>query len=139
MPDTPSTPGEPSADGHGELSRRREGGGGSAAHLVYKYRLPPRLDLLPFYAFFASIPLIFVDRRFVLVSAFFLFAAVGALLYNELFRKGKGPLLAAASLLPMLAYYQVRLAGYLVEAAKVRLGIRKIQRVNLREGPSARP
>lgn len=108
-------------------------GGGSAAHLVYKYRLPPRIDLMPFILMYLSLPLAFVDGRWAVLPTLFFLAAIAALFYNELFRKGKSILRSIISVPLMLLYYQVRLAGYLVEAFKVRIGIRKIQRVNLGE------
>ncbi|MHC5004505.1 MAG: glycosyltransferase family 2 protein, partial [Planctomycetota bacterium] len=47
----------------GTLLRQAYRGGRAAAKLVYKYRLLPRLDLLPFMLLYATLPLIALDLR----------------------------------------------------------------------------
>lgn len=106
-------------------------GGGSAAHLVYKYRLWPRIDILPLLLTYLTLPLLIIDRRLVLIPAFFFLLLVTALLYNDLFRKAKTPGETLLTLPLMIAYYHVRVTGYVIEALRIRLGLRKIKRIRL--------
>jgi len=108
-------------------------GGRSAARLVYKYYLPPRLDLLPFIFTYLTLPLGFLGSRCLLVPAFFFVAANAALTYNELFRKGKtiGEWLLCHPLL--LVYYQVRLFGYATEWLRLHFGQHDVRRVRLKK------
>ncbi len=105
--------------------------GTSAARLVYKYHLCPRLDLAPWMLAYATLPLSLLDLRLAGVAIAFFAAAVAAIVYNELFRKGKtaGQLLRAFPVL--IAYYHVRLAGYLGEAIRLRVSGGSIKRVRL--------
>lgn len=107
-------------------------GGGSAAHLVYKYWLPPRLDLLPWTMFYVSLALTMGHVNFAYAAGACLAASLGAILYNEIRRKKKSLIDAVRCLPVLVAYYQVRLAGYLYEAWRVRVGYRVIERVRLR-------
>ncbi|HKQ50075.1 MAG TPA: glycosyltransferase family 2 protein [Phycisphaerae bacterium] len=106
-------------------------GGKAAAFMVYKYFLPPRLDLLPLLLTYVSIPLVAFDSRLWALPCVFVLATVAALLYNEIARKAKSPGEALMGFPLLLVYYHVRLAGYLFEACRLRLGIRKAERVRL--------
>ena len=106
-------------------------GGKAAAFLVYKYCLPPRLDLLPLFLTYATAPLIALDPRWGVVPLAFLLATIAALLYNETARKAKSLGEALVGFPLLLVYYHVRLAGYLFEAFRLRLGIRKAERIRL--------
>jgi glycosyltransferase involved in cell wall biosynthesis len=106
-------------------------GGGSAAHLVYKYHLPPRIDVLPFIFFYAFLPLGLFDRRLLLIPAIFLIAACSALIYNELARKGKKTQDAIASFPFVFAYYHVRVFAYVREMIRLWTGRRVIRRIRL--------
>jgi glycosyltransferase involved in cell wall biosynthesis len=109
-------------------------GGKAAAFLVYKYCLPPRLDLLPLFLTYASAPLIAIDSRLAIIPLAFLLATVVALLYNETIRKAKSLGAALLGFPHLLLYYHVRLAGYLLEAVRLRLGLRRAERTRLRKG-----
>ena len=106
-------------------------GGRSAARLVYKYYLPPRLDLLPFMLAYLTLPLVFVHQWLAVAPAFFFAGALTAIMYNDLFRKGKtlGETIRTFPLL--LAYYHVRLVGYVTEALRLRLSSHGITRERL--------
>ena len=106
-------------------------GGRSAAKLVYKYYLPQRLDLLPFILAYVSLPFIFLGPWFAIVPAFFFTGALAAITYNDLFRKAKTVGETLVSFPVLLAYYQVRLAGYVVETIRLRLGLCSIERTRL--------
>lgn len=95
-------------------------GGGSAARFVRHYRLPPRIDLLPWLLTYLTIPLALFDLRLFALPLLFLIAAVAAVIYNERSRKGKSPADLLRTLPLMIAYYQVRLAGYVVETLRRR-------------------
>jgi glycosyltransferase involved in cell wall biosynthesis len=110
-------------------------GGGTAAYLVAKYGLHTRIDILPFLLAYGSLPLLLVDLRLALVPAFFFAGACLALAYNEVLRKGKS-LLQLVRIFPvLLAYYHVRVWGYLAESLRIRLGRREVRRVDLRAVP----
>ena len=115
------------------LFRQAYIGGGSAAHLVYKYRLLTRIDVLPFILTYATLPLMWIDVRFWRLSAFFFLAACAALLYNDIWRKGKTVRQTFRTFHILLAYYHVRVAAYVIEAIRVRLRRKKMTRVDLRE------
>jgi hypothetical protein len=113
------------------LFRQAYIGGGSAAHLVYKYRLPTRLDILPFLCAYLSLFLLIRSPHLWSVPAFFFLGACAALLYNDLFRKGKTLRQTIITFPILLAYYHVRVLGYVVEAIRVRLRAKKVKRVKL--------
>ncbi|MEM7228766.1 MAG: glycosyltransferase [Planctomycetota bacterium] len=109
-------------------------GGRSAARLVYKYRLPPRLDMLPFIvtyiALLIALPLAFaIGWWLMIVPAAWALLALAAITYNDIARKGKTVLETAKSFPVLLAYYHVRLWGYVTEAIALRLGMRDVTRV----------
>lgn len=106
-------------------------GGRSAAKLVYKYYLPQRLDLLPFMVAYVTLPLVLIGPWFAMVPAFFFVGALAAITYNDLFRKGKTVGETLMSFPVLLAYYQVRLCGYVVETIRLRLGLCRIKRTRL--------
>lgn len=117
-------------------------GGGSAAHLVYKYRLRTRIDVLPFLLAYITLPLMLVDRRLWLAPAFFFVGACLALLYNDIRRKGKTVGQTLQTFPILLAYYHVRVAGYVIHAIRLRCRKHKMQRVDLRKlvnSPQPRP
>jgi glycosyltransferase involved in cell wall biosynthesis len=113
------------------LFRQARIGGAGAAWLVYKYHLPPRLDLLPFLLAYITLPLMLFDAWFGLVPAFFFASALAAIIYNDLFRKRKTVGETLRSFPVLLAYYHVRLVGYVVQAMSLRLGKHDIKRVRL--------
>jgi hypothetical protein len=106
--------------------------GGSAAHLVYKYRLPPRLDVLPLIFFYFSLPLILIDPRMFSVSLVFLVTACAALIYNDIARKGKTLWETLLSFPLVVAFYHVRIFAYLRETIRLYTGRRTIERVRLK-------
>ena len=113
------------------LLRHARIGGAGAAWLVYKYHLPPRLDLLPFMLTYLTLPLALVDSRLALIPAFFFAGAMAAIAYNDLFRKRKTIGETLLSFPVLLAYYHVRLVGYVGYAIALRLGRHNITRHRL--------
>lgn len=105
--------------------------GASAARLGYKYRLLPRVELAPLLLAYLLAPLaFFVPFGWVpCVLAACLFLA--AVLYNDLFRKQKTVWETLITMPPLLAYYHTRLAGYLVQYARLWLGLDRLERVKL--------
>lgn len=106
-------------------------GGAGAAWLVYKYYLWPPLDLLPLMLTYLTLPFVVVHRWLLAVPALFFAAAVAAITYNELFRKGKTVGETARSFPVSLGYYHVRLVGYIIEGIRLRLGRSNIVRHRL--------
>ncbi|MFH1417329.1 MAG: glycosyltransferase family A protein [Planctomycetota bacterium] len=119
--------------------RQARQGSESAARLVYKYYLPQRLDMLPFMLAYASLPLILADVRLAAAPGFFFAAALAAIAYNDLFRKGKTIGETLRSFPVLLAYYHVRLCGYIVETIRLRLCRHGLRRVRLDKAPDAAP
>ncbi len=111
--------------------RQALAGGGATARLVYKYYLHPRLDLLPFMLTYLTLPLLLVHPWLGLLPAVFFAAALAAIVYNDLFRKGKTIGETVRSFPVLLAYYHVRLLGYVTEAIRLRLGKHEITRQRL--------
>jgi len=109
-------------------------GGRSAARLVYKYYLPPRLDMLPFMLTYLTLPLMLVHRLFAVLPAFFFAGALAAITYNDLCRKGKTIGETLRSFPVLLAYYHIRLVGYVLEAVRLRFGKADITRHRLPRG-----
>lgn len=110
-------------------------GGRAAARLVYKYSLHHRIDLAGFLLAYLSLPLVLLDSRLALVPAAFGLAALAAVSYNDLFLKGKTTRETLRSFPILLAYYHVRLAGYVLELVRLRCGGGKeIRRVELGTG-----
>ncbi len=110
-------------------------GGRSAARLVYKYYLPQRIDMLPFMLAYATLPLALVRAWLWVVPAFFLLGALAAITYNDVFRKGKTPGETLKSFPVLLAYYHVRLIGYVCESVRLRLLRHSVERVRLNRDP----
>ncbi len=96
-------------------------GGRSAARLVYKYRLPQRLDLAPFALAYLTAPLGALGGWGWAPAIFFAAAALGAVTYNDLFRKRKTVVETIVTFPLLLAYYQLRLAGYAFESLRLRV------------------
>ncbi len=107
-------------------------GGRSAARLVYKYHLPPRLDLLPFIMTYLSLPLMLLNPWIAMVPGFILTGALSAITYNDLVRKGKTVGETLVSFPMLLVYYHVRLTGYVGESFALRMRSNTIQRIRLR-------
>lgn len=104
-------------------------GGRAAAFLVYKYRLFPRLDVLPLLVAYASLPLV-LFRGPAQWTPLALFAvACVAICYNELHRKGKSVSQCLYVLPVMFAYYHLRTFAYWFETLRLHLGWRKAERV----------
>ena len=114
------------------LFRQARVGGAAAAWLVYKYHLRSRLDLLPFMLTYLLLPLIAFDRWLGVPAVCCFAAGIAALLYNELFRKGKTLAQTLIVFPVLLVYYHVRLVGYVGAALALRLGLRSVQRVRLK-------
>ncbi len=113
-------------------------GGRSAARLVYKFHLPPRLDMLPFLvALVALVPGLTLGLRGhrwgLWIPAGFAAVGAAAVAYNELFRKGKSPWALVVTAPAIAAYYALRVAGYVTEAMRLRLFGSRIERVDLNE------
>lgn len=108
-------------------------GGRAAARFVYKYALRPRLDLLPFLLAYGHAPLGLGDLRLLIVPAFFFLAALAALVFNDLVRKGKSLGETALTFPILLLYYHIRLAGYVFDTLRMWLSPNEVQRVDLRD------
>ena len=106
-------------------------GGRSAARLVYKYRLKQRLDMIPFILAYATLPLGLINIWLLLVPAFFMLMALGAITYNDLFLKRKTLWQTVLTFPLLVVYYHVRLAGYVLESLRLRLTRHDITRVDL--------
>lgn len=115
----------------GAFFRQAWRGGRSAARLVYKFHLPPRFDLLPFMLAYITLPLGFINLYLLLIPAFFFLAALVALAYNDVFRKGKTILQTIITFPVLLAYYHVRLVSYILESLRLRLTKHDLKRVRL--------
>ena len=117
-------------------------GGKSAARLAYKYYLWPRIDLVPLLLAYAMLPFALVWPMLWLVPALSAAFFLAAILYNDFARKGKtvGEILVTIPLL--LAYYHLRLAGYVVQWLRLWTGRDRMERVrlcSLRSESAARP
>ena len=93
-------------------------GGRAAADFVRRHRLPHRLDMIPFMLAWGTLPPAAVAAAFLggwplLVPAAFLGLAIAAITYNDLALKGKTAGETLRSFPVLLAYYHVRLLGYL--------------------------
>jgi glycosyltransferase involved in cell wall biosynthesis len=114
-------------------------GGGSAARVGYKYRLPVRIELLCLLGGWVFLIGTLVNPWSALPSAacFGAFAA-GALAYNEIARKGKtvGQALRIAPV--MTAYFHLRAYGYFRQWTRLLLGIDELERERLGPAPAGR-
>jgi GT2 family glycosyltransferase len=106
-------------------------GGRSAARLVYKYYLPPRLDLLPFLLGYLTLPVAVWNSAYAWLPALLLTAGLLAIAYNEWFRKGKTLLETLVTFPLMIAYYHVRLAAYVLESLRLRFSSHNLRRERL--------
>ncbi len=106
-------------------------GGRSAARLVYKYRLSPRIDMLPFLLAYISLPLALLNIWLLTIPALFMLLAIAAITYNDLFLKRKTIVQTIITFPLLLAYYHVRLVGYVLETLRLRLRKHNIARVDL--------
>jgi glycosyltransferase involved in cell wall biosynthesis len=106
-------------------------GGQSAARLVYKYYLSPRLDLLPFLLAYLVMPLALWRRETLWVAASLFCLGLAAIVYNDLVRKQKTILETIVTLPLLIAYYQVRLLGYVLESLRLRLTPHRLKRERL--------
>ena len=106
--------------------------GVSAARLVYKYYLAPRLDLLPFLLAYLTLPL-GIWRRGLMWLPLLLFAlALVAIAYNDLFRKRKSVAETLVTFPLLVAYYHARLLGYVGESLRLRVARHGIARRRLK-------
>lgn len=118
------------------LMRQAWYGGASVAEIVWKYRLPPRRDLGPIVATYASlVPAAALaigtgHAAWWLVPLGLASLSIAAIAWNELANKGKTvrELLRAAPALSV--YYHARLAGYLVRRAGLAFGVRPPARID---------
>ncbi len=106
-------------------------GGRSAARLVYKFHLRPRIDMLPFIATYALLPLALLDSRLLGLSGVSLLSALAAISYNDLHLKGKSIGETLRSFPALVAYYHVRLIGYIHQTIALHLGSTGIRRERL--------
>lgn len=102
--------------------------GKAAARLVYKYRLMPRLDMLPLMLAYGSLPLIAAHRNLAIVPGVFFAAALAAIVYNDLARKKKKLWETLVTFPLLLAYYHLRLVGYVGESIRLRVAKHGIRR-----------
>ena len=112
----------------GSFLRRARILGSAAAWLVYRYRLPPRLDVLPFIATGLTLPLALVDPRALLIPAACLAAGVSGLLYAERSRKGKSWGDSIRGLPALLPFYLIKSAAYAMKTLSLNLLPNSIQR-----------
>ncbi len=115
------------------LFRQAFRGGQSAARLVHKFHLPPRIDMVPFVLTYATLPLLFLRIWLGMIPAFFFTGAIAAITYNDIFRKGKTVVETAITFPILLLYYHFRLVGYVSETLALWLGFRSIKRKKLRQ------
>ncbi len=113
-------------------------GGQAAARLGFKYSLPPRIELTPLLLAYLLIPLGFVGAWWWLVPAACAGFFLAAITYNELVRKRKTILETLMTFPVLLVYYHLRLAGYVVQYARLLCGRDTIERVKLRRAQSMR-
>mgnify|MGYP002364360239 CR=1 FL=1 len=116
----------------GSFYRQAKESGGAAARLGYKYGLPPRLELLCLASghLFALGALPAPVMLAPSVVCFGLFAGA-TLVYNEIWRKGKSWRQALRIAPVMVGYYHARTYGYLLQLARLALGIDQLERVRL--------
>lgn len=112
-------------------------GGCAAARLVYKFHLPPRLDLLPFLAAWATLPLMLLHVAFGGLALFCFGAGVAAISYNDLARKGKSVAQWLGTLPLLVVYYHVRLGGYVAETLRLHLTRHNLRRERLQPNPAS--
>lgn len=112
--------------------RHASAGGKAAAFLVYKYFLPPRLDVLPLLLGYLTLPMLWLSGLPRWMPLAFFAAAIAAILYNEVVRKEKSPLLALALLPLLMVYYHVRTFSYAWESTRLRIGSPRVGRVRLK-------
>jgi glycosyltransferase involved in cell wall biosynthesis len=108
-------------------------GGRSAARLVYKFHLPPRLDLAPFLLTYLTLPLVSLAWWLAVLPPVFFGAALAAITYNDRIRKGKTLGETIRSFPMLLLYYHVRLGGYVLETSRLHVTRHSLQRVRLNE------
>lgn len=112
-------------------------GGRSAARLVYKFHLPPRRDMVPFIAAWATLPLGLLYPALLVIPIGCFTLALAAIAYNDMALKGKTLAQTVRSFPMLVAYYHVRLWGYLTESTKLRFNPSSIQRIRLDRIPPA--
>jgi GT2 family glycosyltransferase len=106
-------------------------GGQAAARLVYQYRLPPRLDLTPLFFCYITLPLAWFGAYWALIPAACSLFFLTAITYNDLFRRRKTVSETLITFPVQLAYYHLRLVGYLIQRLRLLIGRDRIKRVNL--------
>lgn len=111
--------------------RQAQKGGRSAAKLVYKFGLKQRIDMVFFILGYASLVLGFVSPWLLLIPFALLGLAVAAISYNDMFLKGKTVGQFIRGFPVLLAYYHMRLYGYVSESLRLRFGAERIERVDL--------
>jgi len=116
------------------LFRQARIGGTAAAWLVYKYYLPQRIDMLPFLLAYLTLPLVLVKGWLAAGPAFFFVGALAGITYNDLFRKRKTIGETIRSFPVLLAYYHVRLLGYVVQTIRLRVTRHGFKRMRLTRG-----
>ncbi len=120
----------------GSFFRQGYRGGVSAARLGYKYCLPPRVELVPLFLAWITLPLVALDVRLGLVPAACAAFFLAAILYNELLRKAKTPWETLITLPLVIAFYHARMVGYVGEYIRLRTRKHDLPRIRL---PRASP
>jgi hypothetical protein len=87
--------------------------------------------MLPFLLTYLTLPLVLVNVWLVAVPLFFFAGALAGITYNDLFRKQKTIGETIRSFPVLVAYYHVRLFGYVVQAIKLRVTRHDIERLHL--------
>lgn len=116
--------------------RRALRGGVSTARLGYKYYLPPRVELVPLFLAWVTLPLVAWNVWLGLVPAAFATLSLAAILYNELFRKAKTVWETFITLPLVIAFFHARMIGYVGEHIRLRTRKHGLQRIRL---PRANP
>ncbi len=111
-------------------------GGVAAARLGYKYYLPPRVELVPLFLAWITLPLVAMSLWLGLVSAVCGAVFLAAILYNDLFRKAKTPWETLITLPLVIAFYHARLIGYVGEFVRLRTRRHSLPRVRLPSAPA---
>jgi len=105
--------------------------GEAAAWLVYKYFQPHRRDVIPFVLAYASLVLVLVDWRLAVVPLALFGVASSALLYAEIWLKGKSLWEALGGFPVFFWYYQIKVWGYVTRTLRLHLGGDEIERIRL--------
>jgi GT2 family glycosyltransferase len=113
-----------------QLFRQAYRSGGAHARLAYKYRRRPPLELVPLFGAYACMPLAIIHGAMWWVSLLCAIIFMGGIYHSERSRKNKTLGEAIRAYPIVLAYYHVRLIGFLVQQLRLWMGIDRIDRVS---------